>query len=549
MPITDVQKAPPGAKFTWGFDTDSNQWVPVDVTALEGSTVGNLARGAGRGAESIYRGVEQFSTGGNQAALAELEARSQAAEAGAPIAERIGQFAPEALASVGAAAATGGMGFIPALAAESLAGGAVSALRPGTFEERMAGALESAGLNLAGGVAAKGVLSALRVGRGILGATQSRVAAGVEAGAQRVDGRRQAEALAAGENAPGSVGAAKTPASAIDEGFAAETGALEQTEKAGADITTKAAASERAQAEAHGYRSPLGAGTRQGSPARLAASVREMTPLGDVFESQVKADNQSLLSRTTAEGLGLPNPAEHTSISVSQLADAEQASGSMFEAVKSELPPIGASDYVRTMEGISQKKGPAGRSAGQKIINDSIETAKQEGGVYDGEQIMQTRAELSARMADMFAKGDTSSGEVLMRAIAKLDDLIENVAKRRGPKGTVEKWEKARSQWQLLSIVKKPGVISNTGDINVRSLVSNMRRNKSSGGYGLDGPARGTPARKLWEIARVAAADETHVPLTGVRGLIASQMKGAVGKSMLGGGAALGGMNAAGLLD
>jgi len=280
------------------------------------------------------------------------------------------------------------------------------------------------------------------------------------------------------------------------------------------------------------------------------ASVLENNPLGDAYEQSLKASNHRLISQTVAEGLGLPNAAEHTSLSIQQLADAEQVSASMFEAVKSELPAVGASDFARKMEGLSQKKGPAGRSMGQKLVNDAIEEARKSGGVYDGEEMMQTRGEWSARMADLYAKGDTSSGKMMRDAIAKLDELIEQTAKKRGGKETVEKWRRARSQWQLLQMVKKPGVISNTEDVNPVALMRAMKRDKDVGGFGLDGPERGTPARKLWEIARVAAGDESHVPATGLRGVIANQLKqGIVGKGLVGGAAASAGFGGLGLLD
>jgi hypothetical protein len=218
--------------------------------------------------------------------------------------------------------------------------------------------------------------------------------------------------------------------------------------------------------------------------------------------------------------------------------------------VQKELPDIGAGDVSRVLRGISQKKGPAGKSMGQKIVNDMIEEADTRGGIYDGEEMMQTRSELSARAADLYAKGDTSSGETVLNAIQRLDDLIRNVTKKRGQEGTLAKWEKARSQWQLLSMAKRPGVISKTGDVNPVSMLNQMMKEKSSGGFGRDGPARGTKARVLWDIVRVAAGDETHVPMTGYRGLIANQMKGTLGKGLLGGAAAGAGMGAVhGLLD
>jgi hypothetical protein len=307
----------------------------------------------------------------------------------------------------------------------------------------------------------------------------------------------------------------------------------------------------RETAEGHGYRSPLGAGTRAGSPARLVAAVREGTPFGDVFSSQVKADNQALTATKLADALGLPKPEKITSIDPTyHLAEAEAQSGLLFEQVQAELPGIGSGNLARALEGVKQKAGAFGKLEGQKIVNEAVEKLKASDTIFDGEQIMNDRQWLSSKMADFYAKGDTHNGELLRDALSRMDDAIEKVTKKRGNAATVEKWQRARSQWQLLTMAKQPGVISATGDVNPVSMLRKMVKDKANGGFGRDGPARGTKARVLWDIVRVAAGDETHVPMTGYRGLIANQMKGTVGKGLLFGGAAsaVGGA-AHGLLD
>jgi len=356
------------------------------------------------------------------------------------------------------------------------------------------------------------------------------------------------EATGNAVSTPGSVGAAATPEGEIPEAVRMEGDILQRGEDVGSQIDVASEAASREQAEAHGYRSPFGAGTREGSPERMYASVEQMTPLGDIREQGIKASNQRLLSTSVAETIGLPNPKAATSLQPQMIADAENANTTLFQEVEANLPAIGASDFARTMEGISQKKGPAGRSMGQKIVNDAIEEAKQVGGVYDGEQMMQTRQLFAKDMANFYEKNDPSSAAVMRQAIDKLDDLIEKLARKSGSDELMDKWARARTQWQVQEMVKKPGVISPTGDINTVALIRQMRREKRNGGFGWDGPPRGTPARKLWEIARVHAADQTQIPMTGVRGVIASQMGKNVQKVIGGGLLAGAGLQGAGSL-
>ena len=471
-----------------------------------------------------------------------LQAQQQRAAQSAPIAEAIGGSAPEVAAGVGAGLATGGLGLLPAIAGQAGAGAFTGFLRPGDMQERAANAALGGVLGVLGEVATpvaqaafRGMRAGLNMGEAITGRAAARGANELDIGLSRAE---QAAASASRGEA-GSVGAAATPEGEIPEAIRAEGDILQRGEDVGSQIDVASEAASREQAEAHGYRSPFGAGTREGSPERMYASVEQMTPLGDIREQGIKASNQRLLSTSTAETIGIPNPQQATSLQPQLIADAEEANGKLFSRVEAELPAIGASDFARTMEGISQKKGPAGRSMGQKIINDSIEEAKQTGGVYDGEQMMQTRQLWAKDMANFYEKNDPSSAQVMRQAIDKLDDLIERLSKKSGKQELMDTWAKARTQWQVQEMVKKPGVISSTGDINTVALMRQMRREKRNGGFGWDGPPRGTPARKLWEIARVHAADQTQVPMTGVRGVIASQM-GKNAQKALGAGALAG---------
>jgi hypothetical protein len=110
----------------------------------------------------------------------------------------------------------------------------------------------------------------------------------------------------------------------------------------------------------------------------------------------------------------------------------------------------------------------------------------------------------------------------MRQAIDRLDDLIERITQKQGKQDLIDTWAKARTQWQVQEMIKKPGVLSPTGDVNTVALMRQMRREKRNGGFGWDGPKRNTPARVLWEIARVHAADQTQ-PATGVRGPIGSR--------------------------
>lgn len=546
----------------WGWENREGKWVELDPAAEQGSTLGNLGRAAVRGFRDVGQGIRELQTlpdnpihpellTAQQQQLANqgqlLEAQQQAASQSAPIAEAIGGSAPEVLAGVGAGLATGGMGLLPAIAGQAGAGAFTGFLRPGDAQERAANAALGGVLGVLGEVALpvaqsafRGMRAGLNMGEAITGRAAARAGNELDIGLSRAE---QAAASASRGEA-GSVGAAATPEGEIPEAIRTESDILQRGEDVGSQIDVASEAASREQAEAHGYRSPFGAGTREGSPERMYASVEQMTPLGDIREQGIKASNQRLLSTQVAETIGLPNPKAATSLQPQMIADAENANTTLFQQVEANLPAIGASDFARTMEGISQKKGPAGRSMGQKIVNDAIEEAKQVGGVYDGEQMMQTRQLFAKDMANFYEKNDPSSAQVMRQAIDKLDDLIEKLARKSGSDELMDKWARARTQWQVQEMVKKPGVISPTGDINTVALMRQMRREKRNGGFGWDGPPRGTPARKLWEIARVHAADQTQVPMTGVRGVIASQMGKNVQK-MVGAGA-LGGLGLSG---
>lgn len=553
--ISQVHTYPNG--LTIGFDSEANDWVPVDKQAFEGSTLGNIARGAGRSVEGIGQGIKELVGNQNDAARIQAEGealarRQQAASNAAPVAETVGGAVPDVAAGVGLGLATSGLGLPAMVGAEAGLGAVLGGIRPGTVEERLQGAVVSAGLTVLGlgvgaalgPIAVKGIGGAVTAFRGLEGRMLGKINQAVETAGGQL---RQADEAAAAVRQPGSVGAAAAP---VDEAMAQESAALAATERAGGNIDTLGAGARRETAEALGYRSPLGAGTREGSAARKVAAVRQ-AGIGDIFEQQVMHDNQRLISTKVADALGLPNPEQYTSIYPDMhLADAEQASKTLFEAVETNMPSIGVDELGKAYSEISQKSGLAQKSLGQKIVNDMVEKARQRGGVLDGEEIMKDRSALSEEMSRLYRDNQVASGDAVKDAIAKLDRTIEQTLKAQKRTDVSQMWEKARSQWQILSMVKRPGVLGRTGEIRPNALMRQMEKDKDSAGFGRDGPVRGSKARQVWDIARVAAEDETHVPLTGYRGLIAEQLKkGAVGKAALGAGGIYGAGHGLGIWD
>ena len=167
-------------------------------------------------------------------------------------------------------------------------------------------------------------------------------------------------------------------------------------------------------------------------------------------------------------------------------------------------------------------------------------------GKWDADQIMQTRSRLSARMADLYAKGDTSSGETVMGAINRIDDLLAKRMRQQGKDRLAAYWEKARTQWQVLKMVDRPGAVNlGTGEVNPRTIFSAMRKAKSKGGFG-ERPAMGTPQRDLYDALEFAMHNETGEPMTGARALMKSNIGKAAAGTALG---ALGAHGIAGLLD
>lgn len=520
MAVVDIQKPKnPDDKYVWGFDTDANEWVAVDRQAAEGGVVGNLARAAGRGFEDVMAGLRQATTGQSDPNLA---ARQAAASAGAPIAEAVGGFAPEAGAAALAGLATGGAGFFPALAAESAAGGAVSAMRPGTFEDRILAGLEGAGLNLAGGAALKGILQGFKIGRGILSATQNRVAAGIEAGVQRVQTSRAAEAAAAGETAPGagSVGAARTPAGEVGGEIRQQGAAMDIDEATGAAIENPSVQLTQQRAEELGWKPAPGGGTKSGSASRLAEAAHELMP-GRETREQIRAfDNRRLLGQHAAKTIGIEDWQSRDVISGQDLADVEAQLGNAYERIDRETPGISGKTFVRAISGALKEGGflDPGRIQGQ--LEKAMERAGQPGAKMSGEQTVETLRQLKSMAAEASARGDSHGAEAALRAQTALQTMVEQIAKRQGKEDLLVRLHKANQSWRVAQMIEAPGVLNPQGEINPLALRNQMKRKRIRGGYGPGGPDPGTPERDLWNLVVTAAREQTGVPMTGARALI-----------------------------
>lgn len=524
MPIKNVQPPrSPDDKFLWGYDTEAEQWVPVDRQAYEGSTLGNLARAAGRGVEDIFQGVRELSTGQTDE---NLQARQAAAARGAPIAESVGGFAPEVAAAGATALATGGLGFLPALALESGAAGLTSALRPGTIEERLISGLESAGLNMIGGAALKGIVQGFKVGRGVLSATQNRVAAGVEAGETRVAASRAAADAAANENAPAvapgrSVGAAETPATALDQEIVEQGAAMDVDEAVGANVSNPSFRIAQDAAENLGYKPRPGSGTKGFSATRKAEAWHEMRPDRALAEQRRMFDNNRLLTQTAAKSIGIEDVAQKDTIEIFDLATTEGRLGNLYQEFDRVTPGISGDDFVRAVKPSLAKGGFFDPGRAQSRLAKAVENAQATPGAkMTGEQTLETLRLMKSEAMDALNRGDQHGAEALMNAQFRLTDLVEGIAKRQGKEDLVERIHQANQQWRIAKMLEAPGVLSPQGEINPQAMFRQMVKARSRGGYGTDGPQRGTPERDLWNLVLAARREATGVPMTGARALI-----------------------------
>lgn len=544
MPITKV--VPDGQGGAWGWDTDANDWVPVDQDAMQGSFVGNLARGAGRGFEGLGLGIEGLvnPNEANAAATEAYQERTTQAERGAPWAETIGQGAPDIAAGGVAAALTGGASLPWQIAGQALAGGATGFARPGGLEERLGNAAWGAGLATAAGVlgpaAVKGIGAALEIGRGITQKAGATVADSIEAGSMRVaNAERRAAQQAAMETTegaagqPGSVGAAATPESQLDPGIAAE-GAAMDLDEAGGLITGEMTAGQRRIAEDAGklgYRVPAAFGSARGSAQRVLQASREFLPGAAEGEQARIGLNNQLKNRAFAKAAGfterLDDP-RYNAIDPDMMARWDARLNKQYEEVAQELPGVERIKINKAIDKVDDSEAPLlGGERWNRVKSGLMQTvAAAPDKPIRGLEYMRTTQAIGKELSEAFEEGDAFSGEMLLQLQNQLFDLAERETSKapsrygrhgKDPSITGKGWTRLRQEANLFRIAKMPGSIGTDGTINTRSVMNKLRADKKSGGWGQAGPPDDSPLKDLWTILQADNLSESNVPATGAR--------------------------------
>lgn len=546
MPITKV--VPDGQGGAWGWDTDTNDWVPVDPQAAGGSFLGNLGRAAGRGFEGLGAGVRQAADPADEAARLDAEAYqmdTQAAERVAPWAEGLGQAAPDIAAGGAAAALTGGASIPIQLGAQALAGGLSAAARPGSTEERLANAAWGAGLAIAGGVIApaalKGITAALEIGRGIQGKTAVAMADGIEAGGMRLDRARAAAAAQGAEGAgvsqapggAGSVGAAATPEEQIPAYLRAESQALDLDEAQGTSIGEWTAGQRRIaeDATALGYKIPSHYGTPRGSASRIVNAGREYLPGAAEMEQGRIASNNALKNRAFAKAAGFTDDLEdarYNAVDDDLIARMQDNINRDFEEVAKEMPAIEGRKVLKLFDKIDDSEAPlVGGQAWDSLKSGVMQNiAKNPEKPVSSTAYIRTTQQVGKAMAEAFKDGDQYSGEMLMQLQNSLYDLAEGETKRapsrygkhgRDPQIVGKDWAELRQNANLYRMITRPGAVGPDGTINSRTLYNAMRAEKKNGGFGRKGPLPDSRLRDLWTVLQADTMSEPMVPATGAR--------------------------------
>lgn len=547
MPITKV--VPDGQGGAWGWDTDQNDWVPVDPEAMAGSFLGNMGRAAGRSAEGIGAGIRQMADPQDPAAAAEAEAYqldTEAAQRVAPWAETLGQAAPDVAAGSVAAALTGGASIPAQLAGQGIAGALSAAARPGSTEERLANAAWGAGLAIAGGAispyALRGITSALEIGRGIQSKTFAGIADGVEAGGLRLDRTRAMQAAAQGAEggalpeggaspAGRSVGAAATPEGEIPAAIRAEGEMLDLDEAAGAGEWTAGQRKVAEEAQELGYRIPSHYGTPRGSASRAFNAAREFLPGVEESEQARIMANNTLKNRALAKAAGFTddiNDPRYNAIDDGMLTRWQDRMTRQYEEVAKELPNIERKKILKLFDDIDDTAAPLiGGERWQRVqglIKGGGEKAPQAS--LDGLSFMRTTQGIGREMADAFKEGDQYSGEMLMKLQNSMFNLAEKETKQapsrygkhgRDPQVTGKDWSELRQEANLFRLIVRPGTIGSDGTVNTKSLLNGLRAEKKNGGFGRAGPLETSRMRDLWKILQADALSDNAVPATGAR--------------------------------
>lgn len=556
---------PDGSGGYWGWDDAQNDWVPVDPKAQEGSTVGNLARGAARSMEQIGQGVEQLQPEymqdpNLQMRIEASKAQGAAAAAGAPLAEMLGGTAPDVIAGIGAGALTGGAGLPAVLAASALSGAGSAAIRPGSVEERlnaaMWGAVSGAGGEVLGQAAAKGIGLALQLGKGIVTRGAETTARAVETGAQRAATRQaMATADAGAEAVPGPTAA--NPALAERPGIpggGSTAGAAQVTDAETQALAREGQIVEQSQdwidrgqgdmkarrtyapAEEYGYQAPDFEGAPRGSKAAMKAAIDEFNPMGSMREESRRVGNASLLNRAFAKASGLTldiNDQAFNQIDLDDLAKASEYFSQGFEEVEGEMAPIPMRAVQKRLASLEARMQNVPASRGEKVLQDTI--AKINEDLVKNPHLTQQPKDfigdlrmLQAHAVQAAKDGDQGTAERLNQAVNLYYDTAERVTKqtpsRRGGErdvGIVAKgWKELRDEYRVYMMGLSNGAFGKDNTLNAKTLLNRMIAKPVNGGWGPGGPPKGSAARPLYDIARAAAHEQTvlgRVPSTGVR--------------------------------
>jgi hypothetical protein len=319
-----------------------------------------------------------------------------------------------------------------------------------------------------------------------------------------------------------------------------ENRALQAGDEAGADLMEQPRMEQMAaRAQELDMPVPIGFGSRAMSPARILQQANEYQPFGDTVNKSIMNRQEAKVSEYMSGALGIKPKA---ALFVDDLADAETQIGNKFNLVRDRMPNVDGEAIARALEGGGPgKAGAFGSFKATKQINDAVDNARGRP-IFDGEEFMNTRKRLAAKMAKAYKFGEEEDGDVFMTALNRLDDLLQKHLKQQGKDKLAETWQTARTQWRVYAMTKAPGGIDpGTGRISPRSLFNRMSKNPSSGGWGRMRPEKGTPARKLYDALEIAVASESGVPKTGALApLIKGIMRGPAGQAVAGGAAGYG---------
>ncbi|MEK1931019.1 MAG: hypothetical protein AAAC47_14800 [Pararhizobium sp.] len=575
MPILDIQSI---NGQTLGYDTDRGDWVPVDPNALGGSTVGNLGRAAGRGMESIGLGIQEavgYAPEATQGAIADLAQRSQAASTAAPVAEAVGQLAPDVAAGVGLGVVTGGLGLAATMGTEAALNAALGGIRPGTTDERLTNALFQGAIGAAGGALGYGAASyaskafyelykpagemseaatfgALRGAAAAEGVTTRQMSAinnELQFGARSIREAGDSGAGAGGladSQLPGgggrSAGAAETPAGAIDPRTQVESEIYAADDAAGMDVNNPQRLKDIKAAEDLGFTFNPGSYTKEGSGARTLEAINQAAPWREAQGLRNEAANRVLLNQNVAKAIGMKNWEQADVITPNDIGTVEADLSNTFEKITGQLPEMRNRDIQRALMDVDTPKGNAPSDRAEQYISMMIQNAEKNPAFIQPRQLMQDRSEMVSMKTKFFAEGFTGEGERMAAAIEALDKVIEKHVKAIGNRRVLHTWRDTRAKYRMLQQVQGPGVISPTNDVNATALFRNMNRSPSKGGYGnmaIQGMKKGDAVRDAYVLSIAQRINAPNRPTTGLMRIPSEAIKAATSKAgqAIGGGA------------